>query len=551
MIASQTMVSLLAFSAMFLAILMPPEAFPAGGMAVLTASTFSFLIALVQRKIPSAYLIGGAALFTFLLLHSVLVSVDRGRSFEFLPVIWTYYCLLGYFKYTGFDSRTHFAGAIVALSAIVSCYGLYQYFWGFEQLYNYVFYSGSDEIVKTPALTTIESARVFSTLALPGTLWGFLVMALPLHAVLWKRNRLLDGALLVSAALLLACGSLTRSFGFLVGLFVLAACALIIPHRKALRSRVFMMAGIILILVTLGSAFYSMREEMIERANPFSLRFKNWIGAWNVFAVHPLGTGLNTFAVAYPKFMQPDANETQYAHNTPLQVMSELGYASVLAFMVLVIFLAHTYRVSGFPAKTKYFAAALAVWCIHNLIDINVYFPSIGVVGAALTGMILARPPRECTPPRSLAFATAAIAICALAAGSLAFVSSELQHRAEIEIENGRLPDAVATLATAMKFNPLNSSFFHVTGEISLELFHRTQDPQRLQSAKDAFQRAIELSPLKVGPHIGLGLCLSTSNDMEGAMRQIQIAQQLYPGSSYVRSVEQLMQKRVQGGFPD
>jgi hypothetical protein len=75
---------------------------------------------------------------------------------------------------------------------MVSGYGIYQYFWGFEQLYNYVFYSGSDEIFKTPALTTIESERVFSTLALPGTLWGFLLMALPIHGILWKKRFLLD-----------------------------------------------------------------------------------------------------------------------------------------------------------------------------------------------------------------------------------------------------------------------------------------------------------------------------------------------------------------------
>jgi hypothetical protein len=547
---SEKAVALLAFASVFFAILMPPEAYPAGRMAVILSATFAFLILLTERRIPSVYLFGGISLFSFLILHSLLLSADLSRSLEFLPVVWAYYCLLGYFMYAGFNPVTQFAAAVVVLSAIVSAYGVYQYFWGFEQLYDYVFYSGSDEIVKRPALTTIESQRVFSTLALPGTLWGFLVVALPIHGILWKRHPLLDLGLLASASMLLVCGLLTRSFGFLVGVFILAAGALVIQHRKLLRERLIMLAVVFLILSVLGGVFYSMRQETIEQSNPFALRFKNWIGAWNIFAVHPLGTGLNTFAVVYPQFMQPGANETQYAHNTPLQIVSELGYAAVLAVMALVVFLAHTRRSSQFPENARFLALALIVWFVHNLIDINVYFPSLGIIGVALIGVTLSLPQKHfAKPPMPLVAAICMLAVAALVLGALVFVSSELEHRAKIEVENGKLGESIATLDLATKFNPLNSSFYHVAGETSLELFHKTQNVEYLERAKTSFQKAIELSPLKVGPRVGLGLCLSVSNQMDEAMREIAVAQRLYPSSSFVRSVQALMERRIRGEF--
>jgi hypothetical protein len=78
--------------------------------------------------------------------------------------------------------------SMVALTVVVSTYGLYQYFWGFEQLASFIAHSGSDEVTKIPLLERVHTHRVFSTLALPGTLWGFLVMAIPFHAVLWRKN---------------------------------------------------------------------------------------------------------------------------------------------------------------------------------------------------------------------------------------------------------------------------------------------------------------------------------------------------------------------------
>jgi hypothetical protein len=546
MTRTKPIILLLAFAAIFFAILMPPEAYPTGQMVVVLSSTFVFLGALTERKIPYRFLIAGLTIFPLLFIHSLLVSVDLNRSLEFLTVLWSYYCLLGFFLYSSHDSVDLFAGAIVVLSLIVSGYGLYQYFYGFDQLYNFVSYSGSADVIKVPALETIATRRVFSTLALPGTLWGFLVIALPIHGILWRRHRLLDAALILSAVLLLATGLLTRSFGFVIGLFLLILGAALIQLRTMVWRHLGELLAVIVILSTLGGAFYMARRQAIEQSNPVVLRAKNWLSAWSIFAANPLGTGLNTYGVVYPQFMQSDANETQYAHNTPLQLLSELGYPGLLAAIAFVLFVTHVTK-SGIVVQGKRcLLLALMVWVVHNMIDIDIYFPSVGVVGIVLLGILFARPQKEHAQfPSPVLAGFIVMAVCALGFSGLVLVSGELQHRAQAEYENSKPAVALATLTTAQKFNPLNSSLFHDYGEIALDLHHKTKDQQYLERSTESFQRAIKLSPLKSGPHMGLGLCLSTANKMDDALQELWIAQQLFPSSDYVRSVARLLENRV------
>src|SRR5215475_15379373 len=99
---------------------------------------------------------------------------------------------------------------LLGSASLEKSYGIYQYFWGFDKLQSFIFTSSSDQIVKAPALDVIAMRRVTSTLALPGTLWGFLVCAIPCHGLLWGRRRWLNVTIVISAAMLLTTGFLTR-----------------------------------------------------------------------------------------------------------------------------------------------------------------------------------------------------------------------------------------------------------------------------------------------------------------------------------------------------
>jgi len=542
----------LAFAALFFAILLPPEAYPDGKLAVILCSTFAFFALLTERRIHPAYLYGGLLGFGFLFLHAFLISVDPYRSLEFTSVLWAYYCLFGFFYYAGFEPFRPFALSMVVLCVIVSGYGLYQYFWGFDQLYSYIFYAASDKILKIPALDRIATKRVFSTLALPGTLWGFLVIALPFHAALWKgvwkRPRLVQTMLVVSAAMLFAAGFLTRSFGFLVGLFTLAATWLMLRHRRIAWNR---LTAVLIVLVIAGGTFYSARRGVIEGANPLALRLKNWISAWTILAANPLGTGLNTYGVVYSRYMLPGSNETQYTHNTPLQLLSELGYPILIAAAALFLLALRARHRGEFRSLSPYLVLALSVWVVHNLIDIDVYFPSVGVVGAILAAVLLRKAPVDPQPnPSTARIATAlsvAIGLAFIAFAGLAMVSSELQFRAQAEFEENKLQAAADTLEQAKSLMPLNSSLFHDSGDVNLNLYHKRHDAKYLPIATESFRRAIALSPAKSGSHTGLSLCLASANRVAEAMDEIRIAERFYPDSAYVQSISRLLEQRNSG----
>jgi hypothetical protein len=545
-VKTKPVILLLAFATLFFAMLLPPEAYPNGKLAVVLCSTFAFLAALAERHIPGKYLQAGLWLFGLLLAHTLLISIDLYRSLDTLTAIWSYYCLIGVFVYASDGYEDQLAGVVVAISLIVSGYGIYQYFWGFDQIYQYIFYSGSDQIIKAPALGVVASRRVFSTFALPGTLWGFLVCALPFHAMLWRRRLALDVVLVASVAMLLTTGFLTRSFGFLIGLFIVVAGTLWTKYRRLVWNR---LTPILVALALVGGTFYSARHGVIEGANPAGLRFLNWVSAWNIFAVHPLGTGLNTFGVIYPEYMQPNANETQYVHNTFLQLLSELGYPLLIG--VLLVLGINANRLNGLIRWDRKWAMWLFLgvlaWIGHNFIDIDVYFPSVGVLGAVLIGSLFAREQLQIHSPSRLLLAFAGIfSVCVLAFAAVSCISSELQARAQIEFENKKLTTAVATLAEAQSLCPINSSLYHDSGEIQLQLYQTTHQQDYLIRATQAFRKAIQLSPEKAGSHIGYGLTLSTANRVNEALEEIRIAQSLYPSSSYSQSIARLISQRIQ-----
>lgn len=545
-------VTALAMASLFFAILLPPEAYSDGKMAVLLCATFAFFIRVTESSVDRRYLATGLAVFAILISHSLLFSVDAYRSIELIATLWTYYCLAGFFLYAGFDPITPLAISIVVLSIMVSSYGLYQYLWGFDQLAAFIARSGSDVSITAPLLGRVESHRVFSTLALPGTLWGFLVMAIPFHAALWDRAKqpgknkaLMSAVIVVSVVLLLTAGLLTRSFGFLAGLLVMTLVWLLLHHRRMLWNKITV---VLLVLSAAGTVTYLLRRGVIEGANPVILRFANWISAWSIFSMHPLGTGLNTFGVMYPRYMLSGANETQFAHNTPLQLLSELGYFAIAAGVLLILLAVKQWshatklRIS----ERECIVIALSVWCLHNLIDIDFYFGSVGSVGAVLIGVLFRNSSASVRPPgKPLVAGVGIVAAAVVAFSGLIMFSTELQNRAKGEYESLKPEVAIETLMQARALMPINSSLFQEAGHIQLELSQKRRDPKYLAAAIESLRRSIELSPNRVDSHLDLGLCLSASHDVAGGLKEIRVAQTLYPDNTYAQTIVHLMEKNL------
>ena len=66
-------------------------------------------------------------------------------------------------------------------------------------------------------------------------------------------------------------------------------------------------------------------------------RTKLWEGTWNMIKEHPVaGFGINTFSDNFPKYKPKDYPDLRYAHNSYLQMWSEIGIIGLLAFLGLI-----------------------------------------------------------------------------------------------------------------------------------------------------------------------------------------------------------------------
>ena len=535
---------LLALTALIGVILAPPEVFGSGRMILILASTFAFLILVLEGRIPSGFLWAGLGGTALLLWHSIWISIDVYRSLEFLEILWAYYCLFGVFFYSHREYRYWTAATLILLSVAVSGYGVYEFFWG-SSGYSLSISADSGEVLRTPLQGDSETVRIISTFAMPGTLWGFLLVALPIHALAWKPGRtLVNAGLVASALLLIGAGGLTRSYGFALGLLVLGLAWFVVrPGRR--RWRLTALALLFLVLLTAG--IYSGRS---GNYNPVTLRFQNWLTAAEIFGAYPLGAGLHTYAVAYLQHQQPGANESQYAHNTPLQVLSELGVLGIVAGIFLIVYLVkHRDTWARVIDEQRCLALALIGWTLHNLIDINLYFASVGAVGIALIG-VLGSTMRRDSPPRAIPVSkwwirgVGVVSVFVILSSGVIYVSDELLRRARIERGYLRVAEAHDTLGTASAINPFNSSILHGAGQVALEMYQTTRQEEYLEQSQRYFADAVRLSPKKVGPHLGLALSISSANELGEALEELEIAQTMHPYSRHVSNIRRLIENR-------
>jgi O-antigen ligase len=65
-------------------------------------------------------------------------------------------------------------------------------------------------------------------------------------------------------------------------------------------------------------------------------RTKLWQGAWNMIKERPLlGFGVNTFSRNFPKYKPVDYPDLRYAHNSYLQMWSEIGVIGLFTFLAM------------------------------------------------------------------------------------------------------------------------------------------------------------------------------------------------------------------------
>jgi O-antigen ligase len=260
--------------------------------------------------------------------------------------------------------------------------------------------SGVAPALRERALARLAIGRASGTAALPGHFAALVVMAAPLLVRGWaraagRRRWVWAAALLLAGAGVVLSRSLAGAL--LAAVLAAAAVALMRPPRAFAAAAALAVAAV--------AAAAALGRTDLAALEPVRLRWQNWRTAAAVFAERPLlGVGLGGIGQAALATPLGAANITPYAHNTPLQLVAELGVGGVALLGAGGLALARLLA----AGRRAHLALALAVAAVplHALVDFSAYAPEVLLPWSVLAGTLAARvrpAPARPIPGRAMA----------------------------------------------------------------------------------------------------------------------------------------------------
>ncbi|MBZ9577916.1 O-antigen ligase family protein [Patescibacteria group bacterium] len=307
--------------------------------------------------------------------------------------------------------------ALIGAGSLLSLYAIYQFFWGFQNILDYL----SQAEPYLYAEEFLARKRVFATFLSPDMFAGYLIMILPLAAGLLlelaekrqflslrpraksRGNLILCLLAGLSVAFMLIALLLTKSAGAWIGLFVafLVFSVLLFVYRPPfLRRKVLLGAVItcIVIISILTGIFLIRTEQFFDFSNPQNSIIQRayfWKAAVKIIKDFPFtGVGPGSFGLIYPKYKSPEAFQTHFAHNSYLQVWAEMGILGFLAWLWLIL---RSFQVGlrklkvskGQGYLTISLLAASSAFLAHNLIDFDFFIPEAAFHWWVIVGFLL------------------------------------------------------------------------------------------------------------------------------------------------------------------
>jgi hypothetical protein len=399
-------------------------------------------------------------------------------------------------------------------------------------------------------LVRLESGRPSGPFVLPTALAGFLAITIPASLL-----PMLQGGLAAragaAAALLVQCYALflTRSLGGLAALS--CGCVVLMGRGSGRPLRRIVPAAAVLLAIGIASlAFVRARHgEMTSApgADPLSLRAGNWRVAAAMIRDHPLfGVGPGSFGTFYPRYMQAGMNETQYAHNSYLQLVSTWGLWVLLPIGVAIaVFASRLLTPEPRDAGRLAAMAGGTAFLVHNLIDFTFYQPGVAVPCALLLGVAVAgagpqpaggettQPGAEGEDVARPARGRGRVALgCVLAA--LLAVHGVRAARCSMRLEQAgsaaRRGDLAAARNEALRASSARPGDPRPWAFLSeMAIVSGGDDPVALRLGRDAAERAAALDPEAAGRHHVLALYHAQDKEPAAAWLEERRAHELFP----------------------
>ncbi|MHB1151555.1 MAG: O-antigen ligase family protein [Eubacteriales bacterium] len=341
-------VVLIIFTAPFMAVLPRPSILTALMVLYVTGCYFLKLIR-GKRTFRFELIDGAVMLFLLLTLLGGIFTVSVSASLEYALI---YSCfMISYFLVVNLirtDKWVHrCVAAFICSSAVVSLYGVYQNLLG----------TASTKWQDQDMFTGM-GGRVVSTFENPNVLAEYLIITIPfaLAVLLTRRGWTSRGGMFVVCGLGMACLVFTLSRGAWLGFMIGMLVFFLIYSRKT-------MVALLLGLFSVPILPFIMPENIVKRFTSIgnladsstAYRVNIWNGSVDMirdFLWGGIGTGREAFTLVYPSYTLAGIESAPHSHNLYLQIMIELGIFGLLAFFIVVFFLAQN-SFSFFSVRKK------------------------------------------------------------------------------------------------------------------------------------------------------------------------------------------------------
>ena len=321
---------------------------------------------LIQKNLPAKLKLP-LILFILSLIASTLFSQDKAHSFpEFPRYIIGLLLFIIPFSLSP-RHKQHLLSAIILAGLGISFLAIYQYFFGFEYILDYL----SKEKTPLPGLIGyLSQRRAFLPFISPNTLAGYLIMIIPLSLTLKKRIFFI---LPLGLALLF-----TKSLGALFSLFLGLMLYFYLNNQKS-RKKISLLSGLsaailLIFLLRLNSA-----SQFNQPGFSVLMRWDYWKETLGIIKLFPfLGVGPGAL----------NLSQSRYVHNAYLQIWAEMGILGIISFLWIIY---ETYNLikRDFPGKKEISGLAIAIFAflIHNLVDFTFFLPEVSLIWWIISGI--------------------------------------------------------------------------------------------------------------------------------------------------------------------
>lgn len=310
-------------------------------------------------------------LFICCLLLSVFFSYNKTAGLKELQRYAL--CLLIFLAGASFaeKERTKIIRAIAMAGFIIGFLAIYQYFFGFQHLADYVSKQGIDGQF---TLDYIRRKRVFFPFITPNALAGYLIMIIPLTIIYKDAFWLL---IPISLSLFL-----TQSLGGILSLFMGIMICSYLQGRLRKRSLLILLGLLVMGLIIFIIRLHTPGQHLKPLFSAVT-RITYWQETIELIKLHPIiGMGPGNL----------DLYRSRYAHNSYLQLWAETGIFGLYSFIWLIssIVKSNLKSIKRGLSKTPVTLplTSCIAFLIHNTVDLTFFLPEVSFIFWLLSGLL-------------------------------------------------------------------------------------------------------------------------------------------------------------------